>query len=314
MKTIVVAVGGNSLIVDNEHISVKDQYQAAQETATHIADLIENGWNVVVTHGNGPQVGFILRRSEIAYATTGMHEIPLDVCVADSQGALGYAIQQNISNELKKRNIQKPVVTLVTQVEVLENDEAFKDPTKYIGSFMTKNEADEKTKKFNWQVKKDANRGYRRVVASPKPQKIIELETIKTIIESGAVLITIGGGGIPVVQKNNEYYGVEAVIDKDLASALLAEKINADIFLLSTAVPKVALNFGTANQEWVSKLSLADVKQYLEENLHFHKGSMEPKMRAIVNFLENGGSRAIVTNPENLLKAVNNESGTEVLK
>ncbi len=235
-KVAVVAIGGNSLIKDSNHQSVEDQYQAAKETTLHIADMIEAGWNVAIGHGNGPQVGYILRRSEIANRVEGMHEVPLDVCGADSQGAIGYALQQTLQNELFKRKIKKNVATVITQVLVGHDDPAFSNPTKPIGGFMEQAEASRRQKEMDWNVVEDAGRGWRRVVASPLPKEVVELETVQTLINAGVVVITVGGGGIPVIESaNGEYKGVAAVIDKDFASSLLAQKINADLFLISTA-------------------------------------------------------------------------------
>ena len=200
-KVAVVAIGGNSLIKDENHKSVEDQYQAAKETTYHIADMIEAGWDVAIGHGNGPQVGFILRRSEIAAKVEGMHEVPLDVCGADSQGAIGYALQQTLQNELFKRGIKKPVATIVTQVLVDKNDPAFKKPTKPIGGFMDEAEAKRREKELGWSVVEDSGRGWRRVVASPLPKEVVELESVETLIKTGTVVVTVGGGGIPVIDK-----------------------------------------------------------------------------------------------------------------
>ena len=285
-KVAVVAIGGNSLIKDDKHVTVEDQYLAAKETTYHIADMIEAGWDVAIGHGNGPQVGFILRRSEIAHKVEGMHEVPLEVCGADSQGAIGYALQQTLQNELFQRKIKKPVVTLVTQVLVDSDDPAFKHPTKPIGGFMSEAEARKRAQDLGWSVVEDAGRGWRRVVASPLPKDVVELESVKTLLEAGVVVITVGGGGIPVVDRGNgEYAGVGAVIDKDYASSLLAREINADLFLISTAVEKVALNFGKPNQKWIDRMTLVEAKQYMVEGTHFAKGSMAPKIQAIIWFL-----------------------------
>ncbi|RPI25740.1 MAG: carbamate kinase, partial [Chloroflexota bacterium] len=300
-KVAVVAIGGNSLIKDKQHQSVEDQYLAAKETTHHIADMIEAGWDVALSHGNGPQVGFILRRSEIAHKVEGMHEIALDVCGADSQGAIGYALQQTLQNEFYKRGIQKPVVTLITQTLVDRNDPAFKNPSKPIGGFMDEIEANQRVRDLDWTVVEDAGRGYRRVVASPLPKEIVELDSIKTLINAGIVVITVGGGGIPVIdQGEGEYVGTAAVIDKDFASSLLARLINADLLLISTAVEKVALNFGKPDQEWIDRMTLAEAKQYLDEGTHFAKGSMAPKIQAIIWFIEASGKQALITNTENI--------------
>ncbi len=313
-KTAVVAIGGNSLIKNKKHITVEDQYLAAKETTLHIADMIEAGWDVAIGHGNGPQVGFILRRSEIAHKTEGMHEVPLDVCGADTQGAIGYALQQNLQNELARRGIKKPVATVITQVAVDKNDPAFKNPSKPIGSFMEENEAKMRKEQLGWDVVEDAGRGWRRVVPSPKPKKVLEEAVIKLVLNAGMIVITVGGGGIPVVEtEDGGYKGIAAVIDKDYASALLAISIKADLFIISTAVEKVALNFGKPNQKWLDKLTVAEAKQYLAEGTHFAKGSMEPKIKAILWYLEEGGKKAIITNPENIGRALKGETGTIIV-
>jgi carbamate kinase len=310
-KIAVVAIGGNSLIKDKQHQTVGDQYDAAKETAQHIAGMIEAGWDVAIGHGNGPQVGFILRRSEIAHKVEGMHELPLDVCGADSQGAIGYSLQQNLQNELHLRQVDKPVSTVVTQVLVDKDDPAFEKPSKPIGSFMEQDEADRRAEDMGWNVVEDAGRGWRRVVASPLPVEVVEFPAIKALVEAGVVVIAVGGGGIPVIDTGNrQLEGTAAVIDKDFASSLLAQLLDADLLLISTAVEKVALNFGKPNQEWVSHMTLTEVKQYLEQGTHFAKGSMEPKMKAIVWFLESGGKQAIVTDPENIGRALKGETGT----
>jgi carbamate kinase len=310
-KIAVVAIGGNSLIKDKQHQTVKDQYDAAKETAQHIAEMIEADWDVVIGHGNGPQVGFILRRSEIAHKVEGMHELPLDVCGADSQGAIGYALQQNLQNELNLRGMTKPVSTVITQVLVDKDDPAFKSPSKPIGSFMDQAEAQSRADDMGWDVVEDAGRGWRRVVASPLPVEVVEFASIKALVDAGVVVIAVGGGGIPVIDLGGrQLQGTAAVIDKDFASSLLAQLLNADLLLISTAVEKVALNFGKPNHEWIDHMTLAEVKQYLEEGSHFAKGSMEPKMKAIVWFLESGGKQAIVTDPENIGRALKGETGT----
>jgi carbamate kinase len=313
-KLAVIAIGGNSLIKDEAHKTVEDQYLAAKETTFHIADMIEAGWDVAIGHGNGPQVGFILRRSEIAAKVEGMHEVPLEVCGADSQGAIGYALQQTLQNELRRRGIKKSVATVVTQVAVDANDKAFKEPSKPIGSFMDKAEADRRASELGWSVKEDAGRGWRRVVASPLPQEVVELEAVEALIQHGTVVVTVGGGGIPVIRKpDGELQGVAAVIDKDFASSLLARLIKADLLLISTAVEKVAINFGKPEQKWLDKMTLAEAKAYLAEGTHFAKGSMAPKIQAVIWFLENGGKQALITNPENIGRAIKGETGTLIV-
>jgi carbamate kinase len=310
-KVAVVAVGGNSLIKDPKRVTVEDQEQALRETATHIVDMIEAGWDVAIGHGNGPQVGYILRRSEIAAKVEGMHEVPLDVCGADSQGAIGYEFQQALQNELFQRGIKKNACTIITQMLVDQNDTAFKNPSKPIGGFMDEAEAKRREKDMGWSVVEDAGRGWRRVVPSPMPKEIVELVSVKTLIDAGVVVITVGGGGIPVVDAGNgNYQGTAAVIDKDFASSLLATEIKADLFLIATAVEKVAINFGKPEQKWLDRISLAEAKQYLAEGTHFAKGSMAPKIQAVIRYLEAGGKQALITNPENIGRALNGETGT----
>lgn len=309
-RVAVVAVGGNSLIKDKAHRTIPDQYEAAAESMKHIANMIEAGWDVVVTHGNGPQVGFILRRSELAVHE--LHTVPLDYCGADTQGAIGYMFQQALYNEFRERGLEKHAVTVVTQVLVDNNDPAFINPSKPIGSFMEKEVALEHRDNDGWSVVEDAGRGWRRVVPSPLPEEIIQAEAIQTLIQGGFTVVGVGGGGIPVIkEQNGNLVGVEAVIDKDFASALLAQNIGADLFLISTAVEKVALNFNKPNQEWLDQMSLDEAKAYLDQR-HFAKGSMEPKMRAIIGFLEGGGKQALITNPENIARALKGETGTRI--
>jgi carbamate kinase len=313
-KVAVVAIGGNSLIKDSKHQTVEDQYQAAKETTYHIADMIEAGWEVAIGHGNGPQVGFILRRSEIANKVDGMHEIPLEVCGADSQGAIGYALQQTLQNELARRGINKSVATVVTQVLVDKDDPAFRHPAKPIGGFMEQAEAQKRATDLGWSVVEDAGRGWRRVVASPLPKEVVEIEAVKILIKAGVIVITVGGGGIPIIDKGKrEFQGVAAVIDKDYASSLLAQLINADLFLISTAVEKVAINFGQPDQKWIDKMTLNEAKKYLAEGKHFAKGSMAPKIQAIIWYLESGGKQALITNPENIGRALKGETGTWIV-
>lgn len=308
-KLAVVAVGGNSLIKDSKHQTVPDQYAAAVETSVHIAGMIEQGWDVVLTHGNGPQVGFILRRSELSLHE--LHPVPLDYCGADTQGAIGYMFQRALRNEFKKRGINKQAATVVSQVLVDKNDPAFQNPSKPIGSFMDKEAALGHKDKEGWSVVEDAGRGWRRVVPSPLPQALVERDAVEALINAGFIVICSGGGGIPVIEENGELVGVEAVIDKDYAGALLARSINADLLLISTAVEKVALNYNKPDQKWLDKITLAEAKKYLAEG-HFHKGSMGPKIQAIIWFLEAGGKAALITNPENIERALRGETGTRI--
>lgn len=312
-KTAVIAIGGNSLIKDNAHQKIEDQYQAAKETCYYIADMIEAGWNVAIGHGNGPQVGLILRQSEVAAKVEHLPETPLDVCGAESQGLIGYLLQQNLQNELFRRKIHQNVATVITQVLVDKNDPAFQHPTKPIGGFMTEEEAKRKAEELGWTVVEDAGRGWRRVVASPDPKEVVELDTIKALIEAGVIVITVGGGGIPVIDKGDgDYVGVAAVIDKDFASSLLAQEINADIFIISTAVEKVALNYGKPNEKLIDRMTVAEAKQYIQEG-HFAKGSMLPKVQACIRYLEAGGKEALITSPENIGRALRGETGTWIV-
>ncbi len=307
----VVAVGGNSLIKDEGHKTIPDQQAAARESMHHIADMIEQGWDVVVTHGNGPQVGFILRRSELSRHE--LHEVSLDYCGADTQGAIGYMFQQALYNEFLKRKMNKRSATIVTQTIVDRNDKAFQNPSKPIGSFMDEKMAKERAEKEKWTVVEDAGRGWRRVVASPIPQRIVEADAIKNLIQAGYVVVGVGGGGIPVIEdENGVLVGVEAVIDKDFGSSLLATMIKADLFFITTAVEKVAINFNKPNQKWLDRISVAEAKAYMAEG-HFAKGSMLPKIQAILRFLENGGKKALITNPENITRALAGETGTWVV-
>lgn len=311
-KVAVVAVGGNSLIKDKAHRTVPDQYEASAETMSHIAGMIESGWDVVITHGNGPQVGFILRRAELALHE--LHPVPLDSCGADTQGAIGYMFQKALYNEFKRRGMKKQAATVVTQVLVDREDPAFENPSKPIGSFMDEPIAMERSEAEGWAVVEDAGRGWRRVVPSPIPIRIVEKDTIQSLIDQGFVVVAVGGGGIPVIEDDHgDLVGVEAVIDKDFASALLAIDIQADLFLISTAVEKVALNFNKPNQQWLDKVTLTEAKQYLEEG-HFVKGSMEPKMRAIIDYLESGGKEALITDPANIERALVGETGTRIIR
>ncbi|MEA1903945.1 MAG: carbamate kinase [Actinomycetota bacterium] len=312
-KRAVVAIGGNSLITDKDHQTVEDQYLAAAETDHHIAALVALGWEVVITHGNGPQIGFILRRSDLAKHE--LHEVPLDVCGADTQGAIGYLLQQNLINDFDQMGIDKGVVTVVTQVEVAKDDPAFDSPSKPIGSFLTEEEAKQRRDSEGWDIAEDADRGWRRVVASPLPMRIVELGAIRTLLDSGFVVIAVGGGGLPVVADDSgALHGVPAVIDKDRASALLADNLDADLLLISTAIDQVAINFGTPEQEWVSEMTLDEAKRYLQEGGHFLPGSMEPKIEAVVSFLEAGGSEAIITSPQNIGKALTGAAGTRITR
>ena len=312
-KLIVVAIGGNSLIEDSKHVSVSSQYEAARKTACHIVRLVEAGHRVVIAHGNGPQVGFILLRAE--YSKNILHTVPLDSCVADTQGAIGYQLQKALMNEFAKKNLTKEVATIVTQVEVDPADPSFTNPTKPIGSFMEQKAAEEHRKQDGWDIIEDAGRGYRRVVASPKPLSIVELKTIETLVKDGVIVIAAGGGGIPVVRNSEGLLeGREAVIDKDLAAALMAKKLNADVFVISTAVEKVSLHYGRPEQIDLDTITVDDCKRYIEEG-HFAPGSMLPKVQAMMDFVSTTGNVGLITNPENIYNALlEDDKGTKIIR
>lgn len=307
-KLAVVAVGGNALVRQKGKESLHEQYTAASLTMPHVVDMVQNGWKVVVTHGNGPQVGFILRRSELS--AHELHSIPLDYCGSNTQGSIGYMFQTALQNEFRRRGMPNQAATVVTQTLVDKNDPAFKYPSKPIGSFMDEKTALHHRDTEGWSVMEDAGRGWRRVVASPQPVRILQQDAIMGLVDADFTVVGVGGGGIPVIENDKgEIEGVEAVIDKDLASALFASSIRADLFLISTEVEKVAINFNNPDVQWLDKLSIQDARKYLAEG-QFGKGSMEPKVKAILNFLECGGKRALITNPENMLRALGNETGT----
>ena len=326
-KLAVVAIGGNSLITDNEHQSISDQYKAVCETARHIADLIEDDYDVVVSHGNGPQVGFILRRAELAEEIGKMHSVPLVNCDADTQGAIGYQIQQAMDNEFRKRHLMqhlgkiyknseilKTAVTVVTQVAVDINDPAFKKPSKPIGTFYSEEQMKEITiKNPDWNMVSDAGRGYRRVVASPKPIMILELEAVEVLLKAGFCVIAAGGGGIPVIKtEDNQWVGIDAVIDKDFATSLLANQLDADLLVISTGIEKVYINFAKPDQKGLDTITVKEAKKYIDEG-HFAPGSMLPKVQAAITFLENGGKEAVITDPKHLRKAALGQSGTHIV-
>jgi carbamate kinase len=307
-KTAVIAIGGNSLIIDKQHEDVPSQWHAVQETCRHIADMAERGWNLIITHGNGPQVGFILRRNELAEHE--VHTTPLDVIGADTQGAIGYMIAQTLNNEFQRRGIDQPIAAVVTQVLVDRNDPAFHNPTKGIGGFTSEDKA-RTFEQDGWRVVEDAGRGWRRVIASPLPLRIVELDAIRTLVEQGFVVITVGGGGIPVVEdEEGNLVGTRAVIDKDWATSLLAQQLGVDLFLISTAVPQVAINFNQPNQQWLAKMSAQEAAAYQAQG-HFKPGSMGPKIEAVLAFLQAyPAGKALITDPPNIARALDGESGT----
>ncbi len=306
MSRVVLALGGNAL--GNTPI---EQIQAVKKTAVSIVDLIEEGNEVIVCHGNGPQVGMINLAMETAHnVNSKISDMPFAECVAMSQGYIGYHLQNAIKNELIKRKINKGVSTVVTQVKVDKNDDAFSNPTKPVGSFYTKDQAMEIEKKYGYTFKEDANRGYRRVVPSPKPMDIIEKEEINRLMESGFIVIAGGGGGIPVIEENEMLEGVGAVIDKDFTSEKLAEISNSDVLIILTAVEKVFINFGKENQEGLDELNI-ERAQTLIDNKEFAEGSMLPKVKACLNFVESGNNRiALITSLEKAKEGILGKTGT----
>ena len=308
---MVIAIGGNSLIKDSDHMSVLDQYRAAGETSSYIAPIVNKGYRVVVTHGNGPQVGFILMRSELARNV--LHPVPLANCVADTQGAIGFQIAQTLQNVFLQQGVEKQVVSIVTQVVVDEDDPSFAAPSKPVGPFMSETEAQQHTLDDGWSVAEDAGRGWRRVVPSPVPLKIIELPAIRTLIDSGALVIAVGGGGIPVVYKpDGTLRPRPAVIDKDAASCLLALELGASVLIFSTDVDKATRHYGTPEQVEIDQMNVAECRQYLEEG-HFAVGSMRPKIESAIRFLENGGKEVIITQPHHLEGALHGIYGTHIV-
>lgn len=308
-KKVVVALGGNAILQPKQAGTIEEQMENVLNASKNIVKLVEAGYEVVIAHGNGPQVGNILLQN--AAGRDQVPAMPLYVCGAESQGLIGYMIQQNIRNELKKKGVNKNVVTLLTQVVVDKNDPAFKNPTKPVGAFYTEAEAKEAMAiGENWV--EDSGRGWRKVVASPKPMDVVELAEVKDLIETGCIVVTVGGGGIPVIEENGQLRGVEAVIDKDLASALLAEELEADYLVIATDVSHVAINFGKPDQENLKTIDLATAQKHLDDG-QFGKGSMGPKVEAIMKFVSKGG-KGIITSLDNLTDAVTGDAGTKIVK
>jgi carbamate kinase len=311
-RSAVIAIGGNALILDGQKGSIAEQFANATETASHIAALVADGWRVVVTHGNGPQVGFILLRSELIGESSGIPRLSLDMSVADSQGGIGHILGNALLNELGRRGLRDGVACILTHVVVDRSDPAFGDPTKPIGPAYSAEEADAKRRDEGWAMVEDSGRGYRRIVPSPHPLRIVEAEQIRTLVSSGCVVIAAGGGGIPVVEAADGYEGVEAVIDKDLASALLASSLGIPLLVLSTGVERVAIHFRQPDQRFLDRLSVTEARRYLAEG-EFPKGSMGPKVEAAITFLERGGSEVLITSPANLEQAFAGTSGTRIV-
>ncbi len=308
---VVIAIGGNSLIRDREHMDVLDQYRTAGETSHYIVPIVERGYRVLITHGNGPQVGFVLLRSELARDV--IHQVPLANCVADTQGSIGMQIAQCLQNEFRHHGVQQEVVAIVTQVVVDEQDPSFGAPSKPIGPFMSEDEARQREEEDGWIVGEDAGRGWRRLVASPEPLDVIEIASIRKLLDAGTLVIAAGGGGVPVVYKpDGSLRPRPAVIDKDAASCLLACELGADMMIISTDVDKVALNFGKADQQDIDRMTVGECRRYLDEG-HFLPGSMRPKIESALAFLENGGKEVIITQPHHLDGALQGISGTHIV-
>ena len=311
-KLAVVAVGGNALIKDKDHLAIADQYEQVMVTARHVTDMIEAGWNVILTHGNGPQMGFILRRSELS-----IHEVapvPMDYAGADLQGALGYMFVKAFRNEFRRRGLKREPVAVVTETLVDKTDPAFANPTKPIGSHMDEAKAKALAAQQGWTVAEDAGRGWRRVVPSPRPKRILDYQVIGHLARAGYLVIGCGGGGIPVIEDaNGDISGVEAVIDKDFASSLLARSIGADLFLVSTGVERVAIDWGKPTQRWLDRMTLAEAKRHLAED-QFDRGSMGPKIEALIEFVEAGGAEGLITSPDQIGRALAGETGTRIMR
>jgi carbamate kinase len=308
----VVAIGGNALILDGQQGTIAEQYDNALEMARHIATLVDRGWGIVLTHGNGPQVGFILLRSELVGDSAPIPQLSLEMSSADSQGGIGHILAMALLNELAALSHRDRVAYVLTHTVVDPADPAFADPTKPIGPFYTAGQAALKRKQNGWQMIEDSGRGYRRVVPSPKPLRIVESAQIRTLVDAGYVVVAVGGGGIPVVETSRGYEGVEAVIDKDRASALLASSLDVPLLVLSTGVEQVAWHFRQPDQRLLSSITAAEAVQYLADG-EFPKGSMGPKVEAAVDFLAHGGKEVLITTPAALERAIAGQTGTRIL-
>lgn len=312
-RRAVVAIGGNALIRDGQQGTIAEQYDNASETARHIAALVAAGWGVVVTHGNGPQVGFILLRSELVPADAPVPKLSLEMSVADSQGGIGHILSQALLNELTDLGLPDRVVCVLTHVVVDRDDPAFASPTKPIGPYYTAEQADEKAARQGWVMVEDSGRGYRRVVASPEPIRIVETAQIRALVDAGHVVIAVGGGGVAVVETApGRYTGVEAVIDKDRASALLATSLEIPLLVLSTGVEQVAVHFRKPDERWLDRITVTEAAGYLADG-EFPRGSMGPKVEAAIRFLERGGEEVLITSPASLEQAIAGETGTRIV-
>lgn len=312
-KRIVIALGGNAIIPVGKKGTYLDQYQITKSTMAQVGQLAADGHQLVVTHGNGPVVGNIFLRNYAGYEKYGIQPMPLFVCGADSQGGLGYMIQQNLQNAMLLQNLDIPVATIVTQVLVDRGDPAFANPTKPIGPYYDQAQAETLAAEFGWTIKEDAGRGWRRVVPSPMPQKVIEFASIQALIEAGTVVVAVGGGGVPVAYcEEGRIEGIDAVIDKDRASELLAELIGADTLAIITQVEKVCSGFGTPQQEVIDEMHVDRAEELLAAG-EFPDGSMGPKIEAAIKFLRAGGRDVVITDPDNLLKSLYGQAGTRIV-
>ena len=308
---IVIALGGNALLQRGQKGTFEEQYMNVKKTCTSIADLVQRGYKVVMTHGNGPQVGATMLRHDAAKSI--VPPFPLDACGAETQGFIGYMMQQALRNELKRRGVDKFVVSVITRVIVDRHDSAFQNPTKPIGPFYSKDEADKiKEQKPEFVIKEDAGRGYRRVVPSPDPKIIAERHAIRALVDAGFIVVACGGGGIPIIEEAGEATGVEAVIDKDLGGQRLASLIGAQMFVILTDVEGAYINYGKPNQELIREITSGKLKNYAKDG-QFKEGSMAPKVEAAIRFVESGGDRAIITSLGHLVEALDNETGTHVI-
>jgi carbamate kinase len=309
-RTVVVALGGNAILKQKEKGTAKEQLENVRKTSRYLVELMQEGYQIVVTHGNGPQIGGILLKNELSASI--LPSMPLDICGAQSQGMIGYMLQQSIRNEIAEANLHVPVVSLVTQTIVDPNDKAFMNPSKPIGAFYPLAKAKELQKETGWSMIEDSGRGYRRVVPSPDPKEIVEHDTIRTLLEEGTVVIAAGGGGIPVVhEEDGRLRGIVAVVDKDLTAQIIACEMSAQILLMLTDVEKVALNFGKANQIDIDALSIEDAELYLRKG-EFGIGSMGPKVKAAIRFIKSGGEKAIITSLELCKEAIEGKAGTVI--
>jgi carbamate kinase len=310
-KTAVIALGGNAITRQDVEDTITNQFANTRASLDGVVELIKAGYKLVISHGNGPQVGNAILRVELARGKAPI--LPLGICVADTEGGMGYMIEQSLQNRIKKEGVERSVVTIITQIIVDKDDPQISNPTKFIGQFYSEEEATRFARERGWIVRKDANRGWRRVVPSPTPISVVEAETIKSLVAGGAIVIAAGGGGIPVyIDENGNLEGLDAVIDKDLASAVLGEEISSEILMILTSVDRVALNFGRKNQVWLDRMTVSEAEEHLKSG-QFPPGSMGPKITAAVQFIRGGGKEVIITSFNNAGRALDGAAGTRIL-